>query len=57
MQKERIVLYYIKGLTQQQIAELQRVRLFTVQKSIKAAEKNLKKILEMGGKNTSPIPL
>ena len=57
MQKERIVLYYIKGLTQLQIAELQGVRLFTVQKSIKAAEKNLKKILEMGGKNSSPIPL
>ena len=57
IQKERIVLYYIKGLTQKKIAELQGVRLFTVQKSIKSAEKNLKKILEMGGKNTSPIPL
>ena len=56
MQRKRVMMYYFEGKSQQKIADIQGVRLYTVQKSIKAAEKFLRKILKPGGESASPSP-
>lgn len=56
VQRKRVMMYYFEGKSQQEIADIQGVRLYTVQKSIKAAEKFLKKILKTGGESASPSP-
>ncbi len=48
-QRRRLVLYYFAGLTYAQIAEKEGCTFQAVGKSISAAEKRLKKILEIGG--------
>ena len=57
VQKKRIQMYFFEGKSQQEIADIQGVRLYTVQKSIEAAKKFLKKILKQGGENTFPSSL
>jgi len=57
VQKKRIQMYFFEGKSQQEIADIQGVRLYTVQKSIEAAKKFLKKFLKQGGENTSPSSL
>ena len=47
-QRRRLVLYYFEGLTYQQIAEMEGCVFQVVAKSIRAAEKNLKKFLTEG---------
>lgn len=54
VQRKRVMMYYFEGKSQQEIADIQGVRLYTVQKSIKAAEKFLRKILKQGGESASP---
>ena len=54
VQRKRVMMYYFEGKSQQEIADIQGVRLYTVQKSIKVAEKFLRKILKPGGESASP---
>lgn len=46
IQRRRLTLYYFRGLTYEQIAEMEGCSLQAVAKSVTAAEKRLKKILK-----------
>lgn len=45
-QKRRYIMYYVDGLTQEQIAKIEQVSQQMVQKSIQSAEKKIKKRLK-----------
>lgn len=45
-QKRRYIMYYVDGLTQEQIADIECVRQQTVQKSIQSAQKKINKRLK-----------
>ena len=45
-QKRRYIMYYIDGLTQEQIATIEGVTQQMVAKSIKSAEKKIKKMVK-----------
>lgn len=47
-QRRRLVFYYFEGLTYEQIAAIERCSFQVVARTIKAAEKNLKKFLTKG---------
>ena len=51
------MMYFFEGKSQQEIADIQGVRLYTVQKSIEAAKKFLKNFLKQGGEKPSPSSL
>ena len=57
IQKDRVTLYYFKNWTYEQIGEKYGISHWAVSKSIRTAEKKMKKFLEKGCKSTSPIPL
>ena len=57
VQRKRVMMYYFEGKSQQEIADIQGVRLYTVQKSIEAAKKFLKNFLKQGGEKPSPSSL
>ena len=57
VQRKRVMMYFFEGKSQQEIADIQGVRLYTVQKSIEAAKKFLKNFLKQGGEKPSPSSL
>ncbi len=57
VQRKRVMMYFFEGKSQQEIADIQGVRLYTVQKSIEAAKKILKNFLKQGGEKPSPSSL
>lgn len=57
VQRKRVMMYFFEGKSQQEIADIQGVRLYTVQKSIEAAKKFLKNFLKQGGEKSSPSSL
>lgn len=57
IQKDRITLYYFKDWTYAQIGEKHSVSHWAVSKSIRTAEKKMKKFLEKGCKIASPSSL
>ena len=57
VQRKRVMMYFFEGKSQQEIADIQGVRLYTVQKSIEAAKNFLKNFLKQGGEKPSPSSL
>ena len=57
VQRKRVMMYFFEEKSQQEIADIQGVRLYTVQKSIEAAKKFLKNFLKQGGEKPSPSSL